>query len=164
MYIYTYWAYICRAGNIDYFISNRDVYNIESIVSYRYHKTDTGIVSKWQINNTFSDTFYHDINKDRDSLTQKWMIFFLLNECFVFHFLHHLENYGPWIVLYCMLSIPKGKKLTVWYLLFLINLVHYKLCRHLVFKISVSVSFKYHIIFQIWILPYSTATETLLVV
>ncbi len=27
-----------------------------------------------------------------------------------FSFLHHLENYGPWIVLYCMLSIPKGQK------------------------------------------------------
>ncbi len=38
--------------------------------------------------------------------------FFFLNACFVFHFLHHLENYGPWIVLYCycMLNIPKGRK------------------------------------------------------
>ncbi len=32
------------------------------------------------------DTFYDDINKDRASLTQKWMIFFLLNASFVFHF------------------------------------------------------------------------------
>ncbi len=54
----------------------RDVYHIESIISYRYHKTDTGIVSKWQINNIFNDTFYDDINKDRASLTQKLMIFF----------------------------------------------------------------------------------------
>ncbi len=54
----------------------RDVYRIESIVSYRYHKTDTGIVSKWQINDTFNDTFYDDINKDRVILTQKLMIFF----------------------------------------------------------------------------------------
>ncbi len=29
---------------------------------------------------------------------------------FCFSFLHHLENYGPWIVLYCMLSIPKAQK------------------------------------------------------
>ncbi len=50
---------------------SRDVYRIESIVSYQYYKTDTSIVSKWQINNTFND----DINKDRASLTQKWMIF-----------------------------------------------------------------------------------------
>ncbi len=65
----------------------RDVYRIESIVSYRYHKTDTDIVSKWQINDAFNDTFYDDINKDRASLTQKWMIFYLLlNACFVFHF------------------------------------------------------------------------------
>ncbi len=64
----------------------RDVYRIESIVSYRYHKTDTGIVSKWQINNTFNNTFYDDINKNRASLTQKWMIFLFLNACFVFHF------------------------------------------------------------------------------
>ncbi len=37
-------------------------------------------------NDTFNDTFYDDINKDRASLTQKWMIFFLLNASFVFHF------------------------------------------------------------------------------
>ncbi len=65
----------------------RDVYRIKSIVSYRYHKTDTGIRSKWQINDSFNVTFYDDINKDRASLTQKWMtFFFLLNACFVFHF------------------------------------------------------------------------------
>ncbi len=29
---------------------------------------------------------------------------------FCFLFLLHLENYGPWIVLYCMLSILKGQK------------------------------------------------------
>ncbi len=51
-------------------ITSRDVYHIESIISYSYHKTDTGIVSKWQINDTFNDTFYDDINKDRVSLTQ----------------------------------------------------------------------------------------------
>ncbi len=45
-----------------------------SKVSYRYHKTDTGIISKWQISDTFNDTFSDDINKDRASLTQKWMI------------------------------------------------------------------------------------------
>ncbi len=56
---------------------SRDVYRIGSIVSYRYHKIDTGIVSKWQINDTFNDTFYDDINKDRASLTQKWMTFFV---------------------------------------------------------------------------------------
>ncbi len=66
---------------------DRDVYRIESIVSYRYHKTVTGIVSKWQINDTFNDTFFNDINiKDRASLAQKLMIFFLLNACFVSHF------------------------------------------------------------------------------
>ncbi len=61
----------------------RDVYHIESIVSYWYHKTDTGIVSKWQVNNTFNDTFYDDIKKDRASLAQ---FYFLLNAFFVFHF------------------------------------------------------------------------------
>ncbi len=35
----------------------RDVYHVESIRSYRYHKTDTGTISKWQINYTFNDTF-----------------------------------------------------------------------------------------------------------
>ncbi len=80
-----------------------------SKVSYRYHKIDTGIISKWQINDTFNNTFYDDINKDRASLTQKWKIFFI--KCiFCFSFLHHLENYGPWILLYCMLNIPKGQK------------------------------------------------------
>ncbi len=72
---------------------HRDVYHIESIVSYRYHKTDTNIISKWQINDTFKNTFYDDINKDRAS-----------------SFLHQLENYGAWMLLYCMLSIPKGQK------------------------------------------------------
>ncbi len=91
------------------FIRIRDVYRIKSIVSYRYHKTDTGIISKWQINNTFNNTFYDDINKDWASLTQKWMIFFI-KRMFCFSFLHHLENYGPWIVLYCMLSIPNEQK------------------------------------------------------
>ncbi len=94
---------------------DRDVYRIESIVSYRYHKTVTGIVSKWQINDTYNDTFYNDINiKDRASLAQKLMFFFFIKCMFCFSFSHHMENYGPWIVLYCMLSIPKGKKWTVW--------------------------------------------------
>ncbi len=63
----------------------RDVYYIESIISFRYFKTDTSIVSKWQINDTFNDTFYDYINKDRASLTHKWMIFFI--KCmFCFHF------------------------------------------------------------------------------
>ncbi len=40
---------------------------------------------------------------------------------FCFSFLHYLENYGPWILLYCMLSIPKRPKekkenfLMLWY-------------------------------------------------
>ncbi len=73
--------------NSSYYVHRcRDVYHIESIVSYQYHKTDTGIVLKWHINETFNITFYDDINKDRASLTQKWMIFILLNTCFVFHF------------------------------------------------------------------------------
>ncbi len=55
---------------------SRDVYCIGSILSYWYHETDSGIVSKWQINDTFKDTFYDDINMDRASLTQKLMIFF----------------------------------------------------------------------------------------
>ncbi len=72
--------------NLYWWKLTRDVYYIESIVSYHYHKTDTGIVSKWQINDTFNDTFYDDINKDRASLTQKMIDFliFLLNACFVF--------------------------------------------------------------------------------
>ncbi len=48
-------------------------------------------------------------HKNEDLFFIKWM--------FCFSFLHHLENYGPWIVLYCMLSIPKGQnenKWTVW--------------------------------------------------
>ncbi len=36
----------------------RDVYHIKSIGSYRYHKTDTDIVSKWLINDTFNDTLW----------------------------------------------------------------------------------------------------------
>ncbi len=40
------------------------------------------MTDKWY----FNDTFYDNINKDRTSLTQKWMIFFLLNACFIFHF------------------------------------------------------------------------------
>ncbi len=73
-----------------YLMMTRDVYRIESIVSYRYHKTDTGIISKWQINDTFNDTFYDDINKDRASLKQKWMIFFFIKCIFCFSFLYHL--------------------------------------------------------------------------
>ncbi len=56
-----------------------------SKVSYRYHKTDTGILLKWQINNTFNDTFMMILIRIV-SLTQKWVISFLLNACFVFHF------------------------------------------------------------------------------
>ncbi len=89
------------------------MYRIESIVSYQYHKTDTSIVSKWQIKDTFNDTFYDDINIDRANLTQKWFFSFI-KWIFCFSFLHHLEKYGPWIVLYCMLSIPKGQKENKW--------------------------------------------------
>ncbi len=49
------------------FSTFRDVYHIESILSYRYHKTDTVIISIWQKKDTFNDTFYDDINKDRAS-------------------------------------------------------------------------------------------------
>ncbi len=35
----------------------KDVYCIKSIRSYQYHKTDIGIISKWQINENFNDTF-----------------------------------------------------------------------------------------------------------
>ncbi len=35
-----------------YWVMVRDMYHIESIRSYRYHKTDTDIVSKCPINNT----------------------------------------------------------------------------------------------------------------
>ncbi len=114
---------------------SRDVYRIESIVLYRYHKTDTGIISKWQINDTFNNTFYDDINKDRASLTQKWMIFYI-KSMFCFSFLHHLENYGIcWILLYCMMSIPKGQKekvnfLMVWYhiVLYRYHFYQYRYC------------------------------------
>ncbi len=85
-----------------YGVTSRNVYHIESIVSYRYQKTDTGIVSKWQINDTFNDTFYDDINKDRASLTQKWKLWSLNT-----------------IILYAEYTKrPKGKKgnfLMVWY-------------------------------------------------
>ncbi len=73
----------------------RDMYHIESIVLYWYHKTDTGVVSKWQKNDTFNDTFYDDINKDRASLTQKLMIYFLIKCILRYSFLHYLENCGP---------------------------------------------------------------------
>ncbi len=36
--------------------------------------------------------------------------FFFIKCMFCFSFLHHLENYCPWILLYCLLSIPKGQK------------------------------------------------------
>ncbi len=49
-----------------------------SKVSYRYYKTDTSIVSKWQINDTFNDTD-DDINNDRASLPQK------MNAAFFFY-------------------------------------------------------------------------------
>ncbi len=98
---------LCFKFHLHISIQCRDVYRIESIISVSWY----WYLSKWQINDTFNATFYYDINKDRASLTKKWMIFYLLNRCFVFIFLHHLENYGPWILLYCMLSIPKGKKL-----------------------------------------------------
>ncbi len=78
-----------------YFTTNtRDVYRIENIVSYLYHKTDTGIISKWQINDTFIILIRIELVWDKNN----WF-FFLLNACFVFSFLHHLENYGHWIVL-----------------------------------------------------------------
>ncbi len=80
---------VCLSFNADsifcarYHAGCRDVYRIKSIVSYQYHKTDTGIVSKWQINDTFND----DINKDRASLTQKLMIFLIIKYIFCFSFL-----------------------------------------------------------------------------
>ncbi len=40
--------------------------------------------------------------------------FIFIKYMFCFSFLHHLENDGPWIVLYCMLSIPKGQKENKW--------------------------------------------------
>ncbi len=88
------------------------MYRIESIISYQYHKTDTGIVSKWQINDTFNDTFNDDINKDRASLTQKWLIFF--NQMHVLFFI--FTSFGKlWslntIILYVQYTkMPKGKK------------------------------------------------------
>ncbi len=105
---------------------SRDVYCIESIVLYQYHKTDTSILSKWQINDTFNDTFYDDINKNRASLTQKWMIIFI-KYMFCFSFLHYLENYGPWVLLYCMLSIPKGQMKKVNFLMVWYRIVSYRI-------------------------------------
>ncbi len=48
----------------------------------------------------------------------EWFIF--IKFMFCFFFLHNLEKYSSWILLYCMLSIPKGQKekvnfLMVWY-------------------------------------------------
>ncbi len=91
----------------------RDVYHIESIISYRYHKTDTSIVSKWQINDTFND----DINKDWASFTQKWIIYFLLNACFVFILILFWKlwslNTVCWV--YKKAKRKKVKFLMVWY-------------------------------------------------
>ncbi len=93
-------------------MKHRDVYHIGSIVSYQYHKTDTSMISKWQINDTFNDTFYDDINKDRASLTQKWMIFFYLIDVLFFIF----TSFGKlWslntVILYAEYTKrPKGKK------------------------------------------------------
>ncbi len=88
----------------------RDVYHIESIVSYRYHKTDTGIISKWQINDTFNNTFMIILIRIELLWHKIVFFFFLLNVCFVFHFYIIWKIIGPWIVLYCKLSIPKGQK------------------------------------------------------
>ncbi len=118
-------------------LGTRDVYRIESIVSYQYHKTDTGIVSKWQINNTFNDSFCDDINKDRASLTQKWMFLFLLNACFVFHFYIIWKYYGPWILLYCMPSIPKGQKEKVNFLMVWYRIVWFRIGIGIVLSVSV---------------------------
>ncbi len=65
--------------------AGRDVYRIESIISYRYHKTDTSIVPKWQINDTFNDTFMMILIRI-ELVWHKNEWFFLLNACFVFHF------------------------------------------------------------------------------
>ncbi len=78
-------TYACSCPFHILYVSNRDVYCIESI-SYRYHKTDTGIISKWQINDTFNDTFMMILIRIELVWHKNKWFFFLLNACFVFHF------------------------------------------------------------------------------
>ncbi len=55
----------------------------------------------------------------------EWFSFFV--KCmFCFSFLNHLENYGSWILLYCMLSIPKGQKEKVNFLMAWDRIVSYQ--------------------------------------
>ncbi len=94
------------------------MYYIKSIVLDQYHKTDTGIISKWQINNTFSDTFYDDINKDRVWHKNEW--FFLIKFIFCFSLSHHLEKLWSLNIIilyaeYTKRSKGKSEFLKVWY-------------------------------------------------
>ncbi len=78
---------------------------------------------------------------------QKWTIC-KLNPCFIFVYLHQFENCGFWTL------YQKGKKKQINSLLYFIPkieffCVHSKICLHLVFKVSVSVSLKYKTIFHI---------------
>ncbi len=107
-------------------VGTRDVYRIESIILYRYHKTDTGIVSKWQINDTFNDTFMMILIRI-ELVWHKNEWFFLLNACFVFHF------YIIWKIM-----VPEGQKekaqrkkgifLMVWYRILSVSFCQYQYC------------------------------------
>ncbi len=57
----------------------------------------------------FNDTFMMILIRIKlVSHKNEW--FFFIKCMFCFSFLHHLENYDTWIVLYCMPSVPKGQK------------------------------------------------------
>ncbi len=117
--------------------TSRDAYHIKSILSYRYHKADIGIISKLQINDTFNN---------RAILTQQLMflIKFMLCICLITSFCR----------LWVLNSMPKDQKATVW-LHFnhrneeKKNIVKYKTCQYLVFKVSVSKLFKHQFVFQV---------------
>ncbi len=103
--MYNDWLCPVVAGIVKYMTGSLVGMCTVSNVSYRYHQTDTGIVSKWQINDTFMMLLIRI-----ELVWHKNIFFYFFIKCmFCFSFLHYLENYSPWI-LYCMRSTPKGQK------------------------------------------------------
>ncbi len=97
---------LCFKFHLHISIQCRDVYRIESIISVSWY----WYLSKWQINDTFNDTFYYDINKDRASLTKKMNDFLFIKCMFCFYI---FTSFGKWwslntIILYA--EYTKRKK------------------------------------------------------
>ncbi len=110
------------------------------------------MISNWLINDTFNDIFDDDLNKHRAILTQKWMI--LINSMLCVHLIASFWRVLALVSMYA--KRPKGKKSTVRLHFIPKNkkhtIIQYKICWYLVFKISVSVLFKYRTIFQVSVL------------